>query len=41
MKMLLNLLINDYHLMTGSTVITLDKVTLSGIWSILVSKVQN
>ena len=36
-----NLIIRDHHLIKGSRVITLDKVTSTKIYSILISKVQN
>ena len=36
-----NLIIHDHHLIKGSRVITLDKLTLTKMYSILISKVQN
>ena len=36
-----NLIIHDHHLIKGSRVITLDKLTPTEIYSILISKVQN
>ena len=36
-----NFIIHDPHLIKGSRVITLDKVTSTEIYSILISKVQN
>ena len=36
-----NLIIHDHHLIKGSRFITLDKLTPTKIWSILISKVQN
>ena len=36
-----NLIINDHHLVKGSRVITLDRLTSTGIYSILISKAQN
>ena len=36
-----NLVTHDHHLIKGSKVITLDKLTLSEISSILILKVQN
>ena len=36
-----NLIIHDHHLIKGSRVLTLDKLTSSEIYSILILKVQN
>ena len=36
-----NLIIHDYHLIKGSRVVTLDKLTSTEIYSILISKVQS
>ena len=36
-----NLIIHDHHLIKGSRVITLDKLTLTEIYSILILKAQN
>ena len=36
-----NLIIQDHHLVKGSTVITLDKLTSTEIYSILISRAQN
>ena len=36
-----NLIIHDHHLIKGSRFITLDKLTSTEIYSILISKVQN
>ena len=36
-----NLIIHDHHLIKGSRVITLDKLTLTKMYSILISKVKN
>ena len=36
-----NLIIHDRHLIKGSRAITLDKLTSTKIYSILISKVQN
>ena len=37
----INLIIHDHHLVKGSRVITLDKLTSTGIYSILISRAQN
>ena len=36
-----NLIIHDHHLVKGSRIITLDKLTSTGIYSILISRAQN
>ena len=36
-----NLITHDHHLIKGSTVITLDKLTSAVVYSLLISKVQN
>ena len=36
-----NLIIHDHHLVKGSRVITIDKLTLTEIYSILISRAQN
>ena len=40
-KNAINLIIHVHHLIKGSRVITLDKLTSTGIYSILISEVQN
>ena len=37
----INLIIHDHHSIKGSRVITLDKLTSTKIYSLLISKVQN
>ena len=37
----INLIIHDHHLVKGSRVITLDKLTSTEIYSILISRAQN
>ena len=37
----INLIIHDHHLVKGSRVITLDKLTSTELYSILISKTQN
>ena len=36
-----NLIIHDHHLVKGSRVITIDKLTSTEIYSILISRAQN
>ena len=35
-----NLIIHDHHLVKGSRIITLDKLTSTGIYSILISRAR-
>ena len=39
--MLTSLIIHDHHLVKGSRVITLDQLTSTEIYSILISRAQN
>ena len=41
MKNKTNLIIHDHHVIKGSRVLALDKLTSNEIYSILISKVQN
>ena len=39
--MLTSLIIHDHHIVKGSRVITLDQLTLTEIYSLLISRSQN